>query len=73
MFSAASSLGDALVIVTYFALHLDASTCMVTVALVSTGRLNVLLLHGGLFGIMGWGKGECLYSVCLGWEGVVFG
>lgn len=73
MCSAANCLGDALVIVTYFALHIDASACMVTVALVNTGRLTVLLVHGGLFGIMGWGKGECLYTVCLVWKGVPFG
>lgn len=43
---------------------------MVTVALVNAGDLNVLLVHGGPFGIMGVGRREYLYAACL-WGGVV--
>lgn len=35
----------------------DASKCMVTIAVVNAGDLNVLLVHGGPLGIMGVGEG----------------
>lgn len=56
MGSAASCLGGALALVTHAALHIDASACAGTVALVDAGCLDALLVQGGLFGIMGGGR-----------------
>lgn len=39
---------------------------MVTTGLVDAGDLNVLLVPGGPFGVMGEGKRECLHAACLG-------
>lgn len=38
-------------------LCIDASKCMVTIALLNAGDLNVLLVHGGSFGILWVGEG----------------
>lgn len=52
-------------LLSHILLCIDASKCIVTIALVSFSGRNVLLVHGGPFGIMRWGK-ECLYAACLG-------
>lgn len=40
-------------VATHVALHIDASACVGTVALVDAGCLDALLVQGGLFGIRG--------------------